>query len=477
MSTRWPVRMMRLVAVLAFAALLASCARETAPAPQPSTAESPPASPQGFSWRSQQGKNIQVLFVKHPFTDAILPLVKSFSEQTGITVSFLVLPETEYWTKLGIDLASGTASYDVFMTGPSIAWQHAMAGWIEPLEKYINDANLTDPAWDVNDFYPAFLAANRWNGKPGGGIGEGSQWAIPVMVETTILSYRKDIFARLGIQPPATWQEWPQVAAKLKGYRDEAGRQIIPVLQRGAKDITSIQAGFYTGFTTNGGKDFDANLKPLINSPEAVRFTELWISTIKQYGPPDWTNVTWFDLMQRFASGQYGMVIDNDFMAAQYEDPSKSAVAGKVGYALPPKGPDGSIKSNIWTWALSMNAKSANKEAAWLFIQWVTGKEALLKSTLAGNLDPVRKSVWEHPDVVAMTSSWDNGNWRNVVSQMLERYAAWYPTPQTELVAVWDRWIQALHEAYLGQKTVQQALDDAARDIEAIMIRAGLRQP
>jgi multiple sugar transport system substrate-binding protein len=122
-----------------------------------------------------------------------------------------------------------------------------------------------------------------------------------------------------------------------------------------------------------------------------------------------------------------------------------------------------------------MNAKTRNKEAAWLFIQWATSKEVLLQSALAGNLDPVRRSVWEHPDVVAMTSKWDNGNWRKVVTDMLEKYAAWYPTPQTELVAVWDRWIQAYHEIYAG-KDAQQAMDEAARDIEQILIRAGLKR-
>jgi len=467
---------LKIASVLLLVAMVSCAVPQTPPPPTP-TVEVPVQKPtEGFNWRSQAGKQIQVLFVQHPFTEAILPLIKDFTEKTGITVSFLVLPETEYWTKLGIDLASGTASYDVFMTGPSIEWQHALAGWIEPLDKYMNDPNLTSPEWDVNDFFPAFLAANRWNGKPGRGLGEGNQWAIPVMVETTIISYRKDIFNKLGLRPPETWEEWPKVAAALKGYVDENGQEIIPIIQRGAKDITSIQAGHYTFITTMGCKDFDENLNPLINTPPCVKAEELWVNTIKQYGPPDWTNITWFDMMQRFASGRYAMVIDNDFMAATYENPEKSMVAGKVGYALPPKGPDGSIKSNIWTWAVSMNAKSKNKEAAWLFIQWVTSKDTLLKSALYGNLDPVRKSVWEHPQVVEMTSRWDNGNWRAVVTQMLEKYAAWYPTPQTELVAVWDRWIQALHEAYFGQKTVQQALDDAAKDIEQILIKAGQKK-
>ena len=427
-----------------------------------------------FDWKRFQGQTITVLFVKHPFTEAILPYISEFTKKTGISVSFLVLPETEYWDKLNIDLSSGQGSYDVFMTGPSIAWQHAYAGWIEPLDSYVNDPELTSPNYDFEDFYPAFIAANRWNLKMGGGLGEGKLWAIPVMVETSILAYRKDIFDKYEIKVPETYEEWAKVAAELMKVADKEG--VYPVIQRGARDITSIQAGYYTAFSTYGAKDFDENMNCTINSPEGVKITEIWVNTIKKYGPPDWTNVTWFDLMERFASGKYGMVIDCDFFAGVYENPKKSKVTGKVAYALPPKGPDGAIRSNIWTWSLSMNSRSKHKGAAWYFIQWVTSKEILLKSALYGNLDPVRKSVWEHPDVVKMTEAWGGGTWRKVVTQMLEKYAAWRPTPQTELIAMWTRWIEALHEIYAGKATAKEALDRAARDIDKIMERAGIKK-
>ena len=39
------------------------------------------------------------------------------------------------------------------------------------------------------------------------------------------------------------------------------------------------------------------------------------------------------------------MIVDADFFAASYEDPKKSKVAGKVGYALIPAGPGGKTYS------------------------------------------------------------------------------------------------------------------------------------
>ena len=55
-----------------------------------------------------------------------------------------------------------------------------------------------------------------------------------------------------------------------------------------------------------------------------------------------WANKTWYDTMESFAAGQAGMIADADFFAATYEDPKKSKIAGKVGYALLPAGPGGS---------------------------------------------------------------------------------------------------------------------------------------
>jgi ABC-type glycerol-3-phosphate transport system substrate-binding protein len=45
-----------------------------------------------------------------------------------------------------------------------------------------------------------------------------------------------------------------------------------------------------------------------------------------------------------------------------------------VGYAALPAG-EVEGTTGAWSWALSMSKKSANKGAAWLFIQWVTGTD------------------------------------------------------------------------------------------------------
>ena len=68
--------------------------------------------------------------------------------------------------------------------------------------------------------------------------------------------------------------------------------------------------------------------------------------------------------------------------------------------------PDGYRKAGAWIWSMSINAASSKKEAAWLFLSWVTSKDIMIRSHLGGIMNPVRKSAWANNDVAALVNSW-----------------------------------------------------------------------
>src|SRR4051812_40897257 len=145
---------------------------------------------------------------KHPFTESLLPLIPEFRRLTGINVEYLILPEAEYITKLTADLSQQRGEFSVIMTGPMRNWQFVSADWIVPLDDFLNNPKLTDPGWyKLDDFVPALIAANRYDGKVGGGVGDGQLWSIPVLAESYILAYRKDIFDQYNIKVPTTIEE------------------------------------------------------------------------------------------------------------------------------------------------------------------------------------------------------------------------------------------------------------------------------
>ncbi len=123
------------------------------------------AAPSGeFDWRAHEGESLKLLLNQHPYQQALVGELPKFTELTGIEVTYDVFPEQNYFDKVTIDLQAGDAStYDVFMTGAYMIWQYAPAGWMEPLEGYINDPSKTNPDYDFEDILPDLRNSEMWN--------------------------------------------------------------------------------------------------------------------------------------------------------------------------------------------------------------------------------------------------------------------------------------------------------------------------
>ena len=422
-----------------------------------------------FDWQQFSGGEVRLILNKHPYTESLLPLLPEFTQLTGVQVPEpLILPEAEYFQKLLLDLSTGAGEFDAFMTGPYVHWSYDSAGWTEPLEPYLADTNLTSPDYDEADIFKSLMDANRWNLTLGGGIGEGSQWAIPVMVETYVQAYRKDIYDELGVEPATTIEGWRDINKKA------TSGDVKGIIVRGEKGGGMSGTGFISTFRGYGGVVLDEGLVCQINSPEGVHVAEQYCASVKESGPEGWANVTWYEGQESFANGSYAQYFDCDFFDALYDDPDKSQVAGKVGLALPPHAEDRDPFSSMWTWALAMSSRAQDKNAAWYFIQWATMKEQMLTATVEGrNYNPTRASVFNDDTVQQTMGSWANGTYLPTVLDNLDKYATlgWPPEPEQTFVST--RWDQSLQEIWAGDDA-QTALDKAKADIDAHMQDLGL---
>ncbi|WP_395708092.1 ABC transporter substrate-binding protein [Reyranella sp.] len=427
-----------------------------------------------IDWRQAAGQSLTIGLNKHPFTESLLPLIPEFRKLTGINVEYLILPEAEYFTKLVADLSQQRGEFSVIMTGPVRNWQYVTPGWILPLDDFLKNTKLTDPAWyKLDDFYPALLAANRWNGKTGGGVGEGPLYSIPVLEESYILAYRKDIFDQYNIKVPTTLEEMAEAARLVKKNAGIPG-----LVARGTPSVASMGTGFMSGlkaYTDGQWSEFDDKLNANFHDPRSVKYTEAWIAMVRESGPPNWANMQWYDAMEAFTAGQAGMIADADFFAANYEDPKKSKVAGKVGYALLPSGPGGKPYAGLWTWALGVNKATRNKDAAWLFIEWATAPRTLLNATVNfRNYNPARASVMNDPRVQEIMGAWGGGSYLKVVAKNLESArVAW--TPQSERTRTGDIWARSLHEIYFQRMSAADALKKASAEVDKVLKEAGIK--
>ena len=112
-----------------------------------------------------------------------------------------------------------------------------------------------------------------------------------------------------------------------------------------------------------------------------------------------------------------------------------------------------------------MNAASDNKSATWKLMQWATSKETLTEAIGLGNMNPTWISVATSPEMIKATAEW--GDYNQVWQDILADYAEWQYSPAATWPEVGDIWAEAIQSAILGTQSVEDALDEAARDIDA----------
>ncbi|RAV19789.1 ABC transporter substrate-binding protein [Paenibacillus contaminans] len=326
------------------------------------------------------GKTVSLVTANHPWGDAIKALLPEFEAQTGMKVKVESFFEDQLTQKLTVQFTSGSATPDVFMYRPlqegKLFYKN---GWVHPLDEFSNK----DAAYDFADFSKSAIGSTTVDQKLAG---------IPIITEQEILYYRKDLLEKAGIAVPKTLDE---LAAAVKKLHDPKIEQY-GFVARGQRSplITQLSSFLYSE-----GADFMQDDKATINTPEAVKAFTTYGTLLRDYGPPGVLNMSWPQAFGIYAQGKVAFMTDANSLYKNVTDKEKSTVADKVGFAMFPGGKAGSKPYSITSWALAVNAKAANKDAAWEFIKWATSKEIVLKTQKQGN-PGARMSVWDNPDGV-----------------------------------------------------------------------------
>jgi multiple sugar transport system substrate-binding protein len=247
------------------------------------------------------------------------------------------------------------------MSGPVLVWEQLGLGFVRPLDEFAGRATF-----DLPDFFDRLMAGSRWSGHFGDELGQGPLLAIPVNWESVPPGLPAGDPGPGRVDVPRTWPEYFAAAKAIAGH--------VPGVrgfgQRGAPAWHTVYTGFATQLWSCGGCDFDPDGSCAIASAAAVDAARTLSEAIRVAGPADWTSQGWYELAMDFAHGQYGLLVDSDHYVAYFENAQVSDVAGQVRYALPPAGPGGVRRPNMWMWSMVMNARSAAPDAAWEFMEW-----------------------------------------------------------------------------------------------------------
>ncbi len=219
--------------------------------------------------------------------------------------------------------------------------------------------------------------------------------------------------------------------------------------------------------TANGGT---------LDSEKAKAALRFWVGMLK-YGPPEATSSTWDEVAASFAAGRaaQGWVYGEN-AAWIATDSTRSKVIGKVGVALPPLAPgvleDAKAGRGYIGYydggALGIPHSSKNKEAAFLFLQWVTRKDFQGEFAKAA-ARIVRTSTFDDPLVKEMDAKVDGYYSLFQEQGYLFAGAPAFPFHPTIREVI----LPYILKAISGEMTPEAALDGAAKDVDAELVKLG----
>jgi multiple sugar transport system substrate-binding protein len=396
------------------------------------------------------GTEIRFITNKHPWVDVIRSRIDEFTEATGISVVITEYPEEQFRTKRTVELLSGLPRFDVFMIMPGNSLDaYLKAGWIEALNPYMENPSMAWPAYDMDDIFPTALEV---------GVRSGVNYTLPIMLETSLLAYNKELLENYGVDPPRTMEQLQDAARRI--WTDSGG-EIFGITMRGKRSAATSQ---WIDFARSFGGDWlDTEGKAALHSPAAVESLRFYASLLNRYGPKSAPSNGWYESTSLFMQGRAAMIYDASVFKSNYENPQMSEVAGKVGYLPIPEGPAGAVP-HASSWGLAIFPGSEKKNASWFFMQWATSSEYALEGLLAG-IPAARKSVWEHPRFLEgeLSTEWTKSS----LDSYSKASSLWNP-PVIAVERGRNIAGNPIVTAILGGD-VQAAADDASRQLDELI--------
>lgn len=404
-----------------------------------------------------EGTTLRVLLKEGYEIAAIQEFKGDFEKETGIKLDLEVYDEPTARQKLVLDATSGAGTYDVTSASFWNLPEFVSAGWLEPLDKYISDAK--DKWLHVDDIPKGAMEAMTIDDK---------LYGLPHTIIGGMFFYRADVFEELGLKAPETTDDIMAAAKTIKEKRPD----LIPFSARGASTFASLgtQLGWAYGYDA---LLFDKNDKPHADSEKMNQAMTDFVSLMKDYGADDAATLTFTQAGEKFSSGQAAMMFDTSGFGTIFEDPKQSKVAGKIGYTLP-TGPSGKNLQWLYNEGLAITAKSAHKDAAWLFLQWRMSRETTMKEltelsrTDVPNLHVLQSQEYkdymeEHgltDFAVALQKSWE---------MTTAEHWPFYP----EFTEIGDTFAKNISSAIAGSSSVDDALSSSQKELTKIMKDAG----
>lgn len=449
---------MRTVAIVLFLALIvpliAACGgggtqTQTSPTTAPTGSEAPAAGGETaaatcMGLEIEQGATLRFQAAGNPTEQQLyVEGAQRFQEACpGVTMTFE--PLNDYQTQMRAAFSAGTAP-DVFLLDGELMGAFAPNGLLLPLDEAMAAAGVSGD----NYFQPTF-ELYRW---------EGVTYGLPKDFNPLVVFINTDMAEAAGVDPASiqTWDDWA-AAAEAMSSGDGPGRTYGLCLN---SDILRSGALIF-----QTGNPFIEGNQAVFNGEDAVRAIEFWKSfkdnnTGALYGDlgRGWCG-------EAFAGRASAMAVEGGWIVPFLADPANGAT--DLNYtAIPLPIPEGGEQASwLFTNGFAANASTQYPKAAAAAVLFLAGEEnqrALIPSGLA---QPSWRSLAQDPyfseNPVARVLV-QAGEYGRLADTVLGG-----PVKKGDVIATLN---EAQERIFLDVQTVQEAMDQAAQEVNEILAR------
>lgn len=443
-----------LLALIMLMSILTGCNSSTPAEADPTQAPSadptpaaPSEEPAGFDAESIYAKyaGVELNFIRHSGYEADWMAEKAdeFYELSGIRVNVEQIAYSEMKNKVMLDLSSPGGAYDIIATTEYWLSEFNEGNMLADQYQFINNPTLYDPSFEIEDIGSSALDANTIDGK---------LLAMPFKFNSQFMVYRTDLIENV----PTTWEEYLSVAqANTSG--DKYGVSL-------ALSVNSVM-DVYLNLLYQAGGTFlsEDNTTCNLDTPEAKKAMDFLLELAK-CSSDGAINNQWPESCQLYAQGMAAMYPTVNSQLGNLYSSATPEVLENLAYAELP----GQVAC-LTTWGLGITENCQNKEAAWLFIQYMFSPEKTKEVVIGtdGGDIPVRSSLLLSED---LATAYPHFTVMNEITQ--NEGHTWVYPKTTCTTAIMESLAIHVQNALLGTETGDEALSSAKAEIEDLLKNA-----
>jgi multiple sugar transport system substrate-binding protein len=431
------------VAALATTLLVGACGAAASPAPPASAPASAPPSATEAPAPTPTPTPEPVKLTYFTFSAApdhlkdLDAIVQAFQQKhPNITIEVQTASYDQYFTKLQTAIAGGTAP-DTFELNYENFVSYSSAGSLLDLTPLASG----DAEFNPDIYYPRAYGVFQADGK---------QYGLPESFSDVLLFYNKDLFDAKGAAYPTADWTWKDELA--------AAQKLTDTSKKVWGDFQPIQFWeFYKVLAQSGGSFFNADkTQSTFNDAKGVEAASWLIDKVGKVMPTD-AQMGGQDDTALFKAGKLAMWHNGIWQFSGLKDaPFTWDVQVEPGNATK--------AHHFFANAVVASAATAHPQEAWAWLQFLTSSSEAVKVRLDAS--------WELPAVADQSlfesylSQTPPDNRKAVFDALANIVVPPVIEQQSQMTDIIGK---ALDKAKLGQATVQAALDDAARQVDALL--------